>query len=339
VEDREGKIVWEARQEEKRFLDVESAWLTSSVLQQVMKTRTAAKAEALGWKKPGAGKTGTTNDFYDAWFVGYTSSLTCGVWVGMDTPQTILEKGYGSALALPIWVDFMQQAPEKTYPAAGLEPSGELVKVRVCSASGLRAGTGCEHARSAYDAALPATRVPGQACAVHAEVQPAVAVTQLPAGAPLTGTATSVPAQQAPLSPSSPMQTAPGSVPPVFVAPQSRPVITAVPPARVATNPSPTIVETDPAASAVTPPAAGGRVIGRVPRTDANSVAENPTSDESVEPRTVRRAIPVKRATPIKEPAAESTERNTVEVRRAEPVESRPPARRRVFRLPFDAGD
>ena len=74
----------------------------------------------MGWTRPAAGKTGTTNDFHDAWFVGYTRSLTCGVWVGFDHQQTIQARGYGAALALPIWVEAMNAAPAQRYPAPDL---------------------------------------------------------------------------------------------------------------------------------------------------------------------------------------------------------------------------
>jgi len=88
---------------------------------QVLQHGTAASARSLGWTKPAAGKTGTTNDYHDAWFVGYTKSLTCGVWVGLDQPQTIIAKGYGAALALPIWIDVMNAAPSQRYPTGEFE--------------------------------------------------------------------------------------------------------------------------------------------------------------------------------------------------------------------------
>ncbi len=100
-----------------------SAGLTAemtSVMKEVLEHGTAAGARALGWTRPAAGKTGTTNDYRDAWFVGYTRSLTCGVWVGFDHQQTIEAKGYGAALALPIWVQAMNAAPPQRYPAPDL---------------------------------------------------------------------------------------------------------------------------------------------------------------------------------------------------------------------------
>ncbi len=184
VEDRDGNVLWKADTGDKRVISPNSAWLTSSILQQVMKSGTAAKSASLGWKKIGAGKTGTTNDFYDAWFVGYTSSLTCGVWVGMDQPQTILEKGYGSALALPIWVDIMQRAPENLYPSGPLEPPEPMVKVAICSVSGARATSACVAQNCAYQTELPTSGVPTSKCQTHPEepTQPVVIQPGMPPG-------------------------------------------------------------------------------------------------------------------------------------------------------------
>jgi penicillin-binding protein 1A len=171
IEAADGQILYSADQSDRRILSQESAWMVSWILQHVMKTGTAAKAVSLGWKKPAAGKTGTTNDFFDAWFVGYTSSLTCGVWVGMDEPQPIMEKGYGSALALPIWVDFMQQVPDKIYPATPFQAPVPLVSVRLCSASGGRATSQCEQLRLGYETHLPVNRVPAYWCPHHPQPQ------------------------------------------------------------------------------------------------------------------------------------------------------------------------
>ncbi|HWB58891.1 MAG TPA: PBP1A family penicillin-binding protein, partial [Chthoniobacteraceae bacterium] len=96
----------------------------TAVMEKVLDHGTAAAAHSLGFNKIAAGKTGTTNDYKDAWFVGYTKSLTCGVWVGLDQPETIMPHGYGSALALPIWVDVMDAAPPQRYPATALPVAG-----------------------------------------------------------------------------------------------------------------------------------------------------------------------------------------------------------------------
>src|SRR5207244_8746552 len=93
-------------------LDPSAAWMTSQVMEEVLTTGTAASARSLGFRLPAAGKTGTTNDYKDAWFAGYTSTLTCGVWVGFDQPTTIIQHGYGAALALPVWTQVMNKAAQ-----------------------------------------------------------------------------------------------------------------------------------------------------------------------------------------------------------------------------------
>ena len=78
------------------------------LLQQVTKTGTGAAAAEL--HHPVGGKTGTTSDFTDAWFLGFSPSVTCGVWMGYDTRQSLGDKETGARAALPIWMDFMRAA-------------------------------------------------------------------------------------------------------------------------------------------------------------------------------------------------------------------------------------
>ncbi|HEX4706458.1 MAG TPA: PBP1A family penicillin-binding protein [Candidatus Udaeobacter sp.] len=147
-------------------LDPGAAWMTSRLMEEVLTSGTAASARSLGFKLPAAGKTGTTNDYKDAWFVGYTSTLTCGVWVGFDQPTTIIPHGYGAALALPVWVQVMNKAAQH-YPAEPLQPTMPLQHTRVCSVSNQLATTGCMAAGSAYDIDLPGDKVPNAACQIH----------------------------------------------------------------------------------------------------------------------------------------------------------------------------
>jgi membrane carboxypeptidase/penicillin-binding protein len=104
------------------------------------------------------------------------------VWVGFDHPQTITTKGYGAALALPIWAHVMEKASAKRYPATAFAPPEQLVHVQVCSYSNLLANAGCEAAGNAYFIDLPASRVPTAICTAHAGSQLGEA-TQAP-GAP-----------------------------------------------------------------------------------------------------------------------------------------------------------
>ena len=147
-------------------LDPGAAWMTTELMEQVMKRGTAASARSLGFKLPAAGKTGTTNDFKDAWFVGFTTSITCGVWVGFDQPTTIIPHGYGSALALPVWTQVMNKAAQR-YPAEELRPTVTLQHATVCSISNAIATSGCVAAGTAYEIELPVNRVPRGICQVH----------------------------------------------------------------------------------------------------------------------------------------------------------------------------
>jgi penicillin-binding protein 1A len=167
IDDVDGNTVYRAAHGETQVLQPGVTWMTHTILTQVIQKGTAAEARSLGFTKPAGGKTGTTNDFKDAWFVGYTTSLTCGVWVGFDHPQTITAKGYGSALALPIWCRVMSKASPQRYPAEAFVPPEKIERVRVCSFSNELANTGCEADGDAYTIDLPASRVPKQVCTAH----------------------------------------------------------------------------------------------------------------------------------------------------------------------------
>jgi len=107
VVDGKGNVLYKAPHPSTRVVDPRVARMVSGGLHQVMRRGTGAGST---FKGTAGGKTGTTNDYRDAWFVGYTSALTCGVWVGLDKPQPIMQKGYGATLALPIWSDVMTAA-------------------------------------------------------------------------------------------------------------------------------------------------------------------------------------------------------------------------------------
>ena len=120
-----------------------------------MTSGTAASAKSLGFKLPAAGKTGTTNDYKDAWFVGYTSALTCGVWVGFDQPTTIVARGYGSALALPVWTQVMNEGGAALSGAPVPTNDCRWSRAAVCNISNHLATTGCNAAGAAYEITLP----------------------------------------------------------------------------------------------------------------------------------------------------------------------------------------
>ncbi len=166
IDDADHHPIYRAAHVSLPMLDPGAAWMTTELMEQVMTRGTASTARSLGFKLPAAGKTGTTNDFKDAWFVGFTSSITCGVWVGFDQPVTIIPHGYGAALALPIWTQVMNKASDK-YPAERLQPTVALRHCTVCSISNAIATSGCVAAGTAYEIDLPVNDVPHGVCQVH----------------------------------------------------------------------------------------------------------------------------------------------------------------------------
>jgi penicillin-binding protein 1A len=119
-----------------RVMDAPDAFITNYLLTQVARHGTAAKASRLG--KPVAGKTGTTNDSFDTWFVGYTPSLVASVWVGYDTyEQPLSSREQGGRTSLPIWLEFMQQALDGKEEADWAMPQG-ICYARVDSKTGYR---------------------------------------------------------------------------------------------------------------------------------------------------------------------------------------------------------
>ena len=105
ITDREGNAIEENRSQAKDAIRADTAYIMTSLLRGVVERGTAVRAKALG--RPIAGKTGTTNDFTDAWFIGFEPSLCAGVWVGFDEKKDSLGKGEtGGHAALPIWLDF-----------------------------------------------------------------------------------------------------------------------------------------------------------------------------------------------------------------------------------------
>ncbi len=106
IEDRNGNILEEMSPARKRVIDKSTAYIMTSLMESVVKEGTAKRIKAL--KRPVAGKTGTTNDLQDAWFVGYTPNLISGVWVGYDNGRSLGLGETGSRAASPIWLGFMQ---------------------------------------------------------------------------------------------------------------------------------------------------------------------------------------------------------------------------------------
>jgi penicillin-binding protein 1A len=108
-----------------------------SMLEDVIDRGTGAGARSLGVNFPAAGKTGTTDEFKDAWFVGFSSRLVVAVWVGFDQPAPIGRNAYGARVALPIWASFMTQASRVVRPGR-FEAPESLRQEQLCRISYLK---------------------------------------------------------------------------------------------------------------------------------------------------------------------------------------------------------
>jgi 1A family penicillin-binding protein len=144
IETQEGKQVFRAQPKRLNVMDPSVAYEVHSFLTDALTSGTGAKAQkSYGLKNfPAAGKTGTAYNFSDAWFIGYDSEITCGVWTGFDRPQTIYRGAFGNDVALPIWTAIMNASLVKN-PPRDLGRPIDLKRVEVCLNTGLPASPKC----------------------------------------------------------------------------------------------------------------------------------------------------------------------------------------------------
>ena len=145
VEDVTGTAIWHAGERRTRAVSRTTAYLMSSMLSDVVSSGTATRVRAAGFVLPAAGKTGTTDDYADAWFIGYTPQLLTGVWFGLDAPAPIMRDGFAGTVAVPAWARFMRAATRGAKPEWYRMPR-EVEKVAICRLSGVRAGERCRDA-------------------------------------------------------------------------------------------------------------------------------------------------------------------------------------------------
>lgn len=145
VTDRFGKVIEQQRSPERKdVLSAQTSYVVLHVLKSVIDHGTGAAARRMGFTRPAAGKTGTSNGYMDNWFVGFTPQITCGVWVGYDlkTPIGGDRTGTGAATSLPIWTDFMKFATRDLPPIDFPVPE-KIYFARACDQSGYRATDFC----------------------------------------------------------------------------------------------------------------------------------------------------------------------------------------------------
>ncbi|HXG54830.1 MAG TPA: PBP1A family penicillin-binding protein [Vicinamibacterales bacterium] len=140
VTDREGNVLEENRPEPKDAIRADTAFVMTNLLRGVVQRGTAAKAAELSW--PVGGKTGTTDDYTDAWFIGFDPDITVGVWVGLDQKKPIGHNQTGTAAALPIWIDVMKAWIGDRKDPPKFDPPGNIVFLSVDKGTGGAAADG-----------------------------------------------------------------------------------------------------------------------------------------------------------------------------------------------------
>jgi penicillin-binding protein 1A len=175
VEDANGEIVWEPQVRRDRVLDPEPAWLLTNALADVVNRGTAYAAVRAqgGFRLPAGGKTGTTNDGTDVWFVGFTPELVTGVWIGLDQPQKIKARAAGGVLAAPAWVAYMNEVYERRpAPPDWVRPEG-LITREIDNTTGYRFTPFCPPQAREFEWFIPGTE-PGEFCPIHPPFRSAV---------------------------------------------------------------------------------------------------------------------------------------------------------------------
>jgi len=147
VTDQLGKVLSEFKppelDESVRAIDARNAYVMTSLLQEVTRSGTAARAQVALKRSDIYGKTGTTNDSMDAWFAGYHPSVTAVTWIGYDTPRKLGDRETGGGLSLPVWINFMQHAlqnvpvSEPTTPAGLSHENGDWVFIEYSKGAGV----------------------------------------------------------------------------------------------------------------------------------------------------------------------------------------------------------
>jgi penicillin-binding protein 1A len=163
VEDRNGRVLERNFPKVDDVLSQATAATMVSMLQSVVDEGTAASARRLGFTRPAAGKTGTTNDFSDAWFVGFTPNLLAACWMGFDQRQTLGNKMTGNRAALPAWVEFMKVATANQEVRPFPEITGAVVR-QICVQSRQLATPYCPQT---VGESFPLGQEPQQTCPLH----------------------------------------------------------------------------------------------------------------------------------------------------------------------------
>jgi penicillin-binding protein 1A len=166
VENAKGDILWTPDVSRITVLSPEEAWLMVSVMKDVVRRGTASASVGSVFKYPAGGKTGTTNDYSDVWFIGYTSDLVAGLWMGFDKPSKIINNAQGGRLAAPAWSAFMNEVyRRRPAPQDWAEPPG-IISRTIDGSTNMLATPYCPASVVYAEFYIPGTE-PLQECNVH----------------------------------------------------------------------------------------------------------------------------------------------------------------------------
>ncbi len=170
VEDARGNLIWESPIERQPALSPEVAFLTTDLMRDVVNRGTGNRVRQAGlpYSVPAAGKTGTTNDAADAWFVGFTPEIAAGVWIGFDRPQRITVGGGGGSLAAPVWGRTLATYYANRPAPADWQPPVDLVQVAIDRSTGHAATSQCPLEHVEHEWFIRGTE-PHEYCPLHPE--------------------------------------------------------------------------------------------------------------------------------------------------------------------------
>ncbi|MDD3802832.1 MAG: PBP1A family penicillin-binding protein [bacterium] len=163
IEDAQGNVIYKNENLENRVMNDDDAYIVTNMLESVVKEGTAAGLKYYKFNVHIGGKTGTTDDYSNTWFVGFTKEYTAGVWVGFDRLRTIADKATGAVLALPIWAETMKPFVNSA-DSLPFEQTDSIIHVTVCRESGQIATKYCKFIR---DEIYKKNREPKISCEKH----------------------------------------------------------------------------------------------------------------------------------------------------------------------------
>ncbi len=169
ITDPEGNVLYENQAARVPVIQAEASYQVHALLQDALWKSCAREAVGSGvsTNAPFAGKSGTAYNFTDTWFVGYSSAVTCGVWVGFDKPTKIYRGAFGKDLALPVWAKVMN-ASLASFPPAPMTPPAGLKPVRICRSSGLLPTEGCTKGQGLVTEQFATeSQMPSLECDIH----------------------------------------------------------------------------------------------------------------------------------------------------------------------------